>query len=105
MFQKAELKDLQTRKDLLVLQSDTNRLLLTVEWRRLRTPETWMKGAGGVAGRHPLWAAALTVVTGVLTARILRKSAAVPGSGGWLGQLLPVALLIWKFLHREKSDE
>ena len=58
MLQKAELERLRTQKDLLVLQSDVNRLLLAADWQRLRSPENWLHEAGSLARRHPLWTAA-----------------------------------------------
>ena len=51
MFQKAELARLQARKELLVLESSANRLLLAAEWQRLRSPEHWRDEAGRLVRR------------------------------------------------------
>jgi len=105
VFGKNELTHLQAQKDLLVLQSDANRLLLAADWQQLRSPENWMHAAGNLARRHPLWTAALTAVAGVLTVQAVRK----PGSSlvgiASLGKLASTALSVWKLFRRGKSTE
>lgn len=105
MFQKAELERLRLQKDLLVLQSDVNRLLLAADWQRLRSPENWLHEAGNLARRHPLWTAALAAATGVLAVNAVRKPGSVLGGIGRLGKLASTAFSVWKLFGREKSEE
>ena len=96
MFQKTELDRLQMQKDLLVLQSSANRLLLAVEWQRLRSPEHWLDEAGRLVRRHPLLTAALATATGVLVMQAVRKPGAVAGRIGRIGRLASLAFAGWK---------
>ena len=105
MFQKAELARLQEQKDLLVLQSHANRLLLATDWQRLRSPENWLHEAGNLARRHPLWTAALAAAAGVLAAKTVRKPGSILGDMGSLGKLASTALSIWKLFRRENPEE
>lgn len=104
MFQAAELERLRARKDLLVLQSEANRLRLTVECGRLRASETWLNKAGGLAQRHPAWTAALATAAGALAVQALRKSGGIMGGLGRLGKMATVALSVWKLLRRRKPE-
>ena len=104
MFQKAELERLQMQKDLLVLQNDTNRLLLVADWQRLRTPETWLHEAGNLARRHPIWTAGLAAAAGVLAVKAARKPGTILGGMDSLGKLASTAFSIWKLFGREKSE-
>lgn len=103
MFQKAELARLQAQKDLLVLQSSANRLLLAADWQRVRSPEQWLNEAGRLGRRHPLLTAALAAATGVLAVQTVRQPGAVVGGIGRLGKLATVAFSVWKLLRRGKS--
>jgi hypothetical protein len=105
MFQKTELARLQEQKDLLVLQSRANRLLLAADWQRLRSPENWLHEAGNLARRHPLWTAALAAAAGVLAVKAVRKPGSVLGGMGRLGKLASTAFSVWKLFRREKSEE
>ena len=105
MFQKNELAHLQVQKDLLVLQSSANRLLLAAEWQRLRSPEHWLDEAGRLVRRHPLLTAALATATGVLAVQAVRKPGGVVGGIGRIGKLASMAFAVWKFLRRGKSQD
>lgn len=105
MLGKAELERLRMQKDLLVLQSDANRLLLAAEWQRLRSPENWMHEAGNLARRHPLWTAALAAAAGVLVVKAVRKPGSFLGGMGRLGKLASLAFTVWKLFRRAKSEE
>ena len=105
MFQKDELKRLQERKALLVLQSDANRLLLTADWQQLRSPDTWMNEAASLARRHPVWVTALATAAGVLAVNVVRRPGSVMGGVGRLGQLASAAFSIWKLIRGRKSEE
>lgn len=105
MFQKAELERLRLQKDLLVLQSDANRLLLAADWQRLRSPENWLHEASNVARRHPLWTTALAAAAGVLAVKAVRKPSSILGGMGSLGKLASTAFSVWKLFRREKSEE
>jgi hypothetical protein len=105
MFQKAELERLRLQKDLLVLQSDANRLLLAADWQRLRSPENWLHEAGNLARRHPLWTAALAAAAGVLAVKAVRKPGSAFGGIGRLGKLAATAFSVWKLFRRAKSEE
>ncbi len=84
MFGKTELERLQLQKDLLVLQSDMNRLVLATELQRLSSPEFWQAKASQTVRKHPLLTAALGVGVGVLAIKALRR----PGAAmSWLGRL------------------
>jgi hypothetical protein len=105
MFQKAELARLQEQKDLLVLQSRANRLLLAADWQRLRSPENWLHEAGNLARRHPLWTAVLAAAAGVLAIKTMRKPGSILGGMGSLGKLASTALSVWKLFRRVKAEE
>jgi len=66
MLQKTGLKHLKAQKELLVLQSDLNRLQLVADWQRLRSPGNWISVAGGLMRRHPVLTAGLAAAAGVL---------------------------------------
>jgi hypothetical protein len=104
MFQKAELERQRQRKELLVLQSNANRLLLAADWQRLRAPENWLNEAGNAARRHPVWTAALAAVAGVLVVKAVRNSGAITGLIGRLGNLAPLAFAVWKMFKGKNSD-
>lgn len=103
MFQKTELARLQARKELLVLQSSANRLVLAAEWRQIRSPDRWREEAGRLLWRHPMLAAALAAAGGILVTRAMRKPAAVSGRGGRLGRMASLALTVWKLMRSRKS--
>ena len=105
MFQKAELERLQKQKELLVLQSDVNRLLLAADWQRLRSPENWLNEAGNLARRHPIWTAALAAAAGLLVVKAVRKPGAVMGRLGRLGELAATAFSIWNLVRGKKAEE
>jgi len=96
MFQKAELECLRLQKDLLVLQSDAHRHVLTNDWHRLRSPETWMTEAGHLARRHPFWTTALATAAGVLAVSAVRKPGALAGGLDRLVKLASLAFSLWR---------
>ena len=77
MFQAKELELLRLKKKQLGLQSDINRLKLTSDWQRLRSPENWVGEGWGLIKRHPVAVAALAAASGMLAAKILQR----PGPG------------------------
>lgn len=96
MFLEAELEQLRLRKDLLVLQCDTNRLRLASEWQRLRSREFWRTEAIHSVGRHPMLAAALGIGAGLLAIQMLRRPGAAIRWLGRLGGASPVLSFVWK---------
>lgn len=104
MLRKTELESLRLQKDLLVLQSDANRLLLTAEWQRLRSPETWVNETGSLARRHPIWTAVLTAATGALAVQAVRKPVAIAGGIGRLGKVASMAFSVWKLFKAKNSE-
>jgi hypothetical protein len=105
MFEKTELARLRAQKELLVLQSDVNRLLLAADWQQLRAPENWLHEAGHLARRHPLWTAVLTAVAGVLAVQTVRKPGSSLGGIARLVKLASTALSVWKLFRQQKSTE
>jgi hypothetical protein len=105
MLGKTELERLRLQKDLLVLQSDANRLLLAAAWQRLRSPENWLHEAGSLARRHPIWTTALATAAGVLAVKAVRKPGSIFGGIGHLGKLASTAFSVWKLFRRVKSEE
>jgi hypothetical protein len=84
MFGQAELDRLRQHKQLLMLQSEANRLTLTADLQRLRSLEFWQNETSQAARRHPLLTAALAVGAGIVAVKAVRK----PGELlGWLGGL------------------
>lgn len=104
MFRKTELEHLRLQKELLVLQSDANRLLLAHDWERLRAPATWMNEAGQLARRHPLWTTGLTAAAGLLMAKAARNRGAITGGLGRIGRLAFTAFSVWKMFNNKKSE-
>ena len=101
MFGKAELDRLRLQRDLLVLQSDANRLVLTTELRRLRSPEFWQGEASHAVRRHPLLTAALGAGVGVLAIKAVRRPGAVIGWLGRLGSAGSTLLSVWNLFGRK----
>lgn len=100
MFHRRQLDALQRRKELLVLQCDATRSLLTLECRRLKSPGLWLGEAGRLAREHPLWTAGLGVVAGAAVARMATRPRQW---AGWLRvgmQALPTALSLWRALRK-----
>ncbi len=101
MFAQVELEHLRLQKDRLVRQSDANRLALTAELQRLRSPEYWKLNAGQVVRQHPLLTAVLGVGVGIIAIKALRQ----PGAAiGWLGRLSGAGstlLALWNLVGRK----
>jgi hypothetical protein len=101
MFWNRELKRLQQRKELLVLQCETSRSLLTLECRQLKSPGWWLGELGRTAQQHPLLTTALAAGAGVLATRLVRPR----GLGGLISlasKAMPVALNVWKMWNRAR---
>lgn len=96
---------MRLRRELLVLKSDTDRLLLASDLQRLGSPEFWLVEAGKAARRHPGLTAALGGGAGWLALRALRRPGA---AGGWLGRLATLSsavLSLWKLFTAKKPEE
>jgi len=102
MFQGKELERLRLKREQLVSRSDANRMSWLSDWQRLRSPESWLHDFFGFAGRHPWSITALATVTGLLTAKILRKPGQVLGGIGQLGKLVPLILAFWRLFRMKK---
>jgi len=96
MFLKAEFEHLRLRKDLLVLQCGTQRVLLAAEWQRVRSPELWWSEAGSSVRRHPMLMAVLGVGAGLLAVRFLRRPGAIIDLLGRLGGTSSTLWSVWK---------
>jgi hypothetical protein len=98
---KSEIEELRLQKELLVLQSDTSRLLLDLELQRLRKPEFWRREAGQLARTHPMVMAAFGVGAGALAIKAVRQ----PGAAvKWLGRLGGAGSMlhtVWKLFERK----
>lgn len=103
MFQGTELTRLQERKNLLVAKSDANRRVLADEWRRLCSPENWMRETGRLARKHPAWTAILSAVAGALAVQTVRKPASVTGGIDRLAKLATMAVTVWRLVRRKKE--
>lgn len=101
MFRQAELERLRLQKELLVLRSDANRLLLAAQWQQVRSPQRWLEEAGQAARRHPLWTAALGLGAGILAVKALRRPTAAAGWLSRVGQLASAALALRKLFDRK----
>jgi hypothetical protein len=104
MFWKNELERLRLQKELLVLESDANRLVLVAEWQRLRSPETWMNEAGNLVRRHPIWTTALATAVGTLVVQAVRKPGAVAGGIGRLGKIASLFFSVSKLFKAKNSE-
>jgi hypothetical protein len=104
MFQKNELKRLQAQKELLVLQSSANRLLLSAECQELRSPEHWRGEVERLARRHPMLLAALTAAGGVFAAQAIRQPVAATGKVGRLTRLASMAFTLWRIFRADKRE-
>ena len=96
MFGQVELDRLQQHKQLLVLQSDANRLTLTADLQRLRSMEFWQNETSQAARRHPLLTAALAVGAGIMAVKVVRQPGALLGWLGGLGGVGSALLSAWK---------
>jgi len=105
MFHKAELARLQARKDLLVLQSTANRLILTAEWQRLKSPDYWREAVAETIRRHPMVTTALTALGGLLAVRAVRKPEGLTGGISKLGRIASLAMMVWKLVRRGKQEQ
>jgi len=104
MFQKAELERRQRQKELLILQSDVNRLRLAADWRRLHSPANWLSEAGNLTRRHPVLTAALAAAAGMLAVKAMRKPGAMIDALGRLEKLAATAFSAWQLFRRAKSE-
>jgi hypothetical protein len=89
---------------MLILKSDTNRLLLATEFQRVGSGEYWLAEAGKAACRHPLVTAALGGGVGLLAIRSLRRPTAAVGWLGRLATLSSAAVSLWKLIEAKKRD-
>lgn len=105
MFGKAELEALRLRKELLVLRSDMDRVLLVSELRRFRSPESWLVEAGKAVRRHPVLTALLGGGAGLLMVQTLRRPRGVTGWLARLGTLSSTMLTLWKLYESRKRQE
>jgi len=87
---------LQQRKQLLVLQSQADRLTLTAEMQRLCSVDYWQREAGQVAGRHPLLAAAAAAAAGFVALKAVRRPGSVMSLLGGLGGVGSTLWSVWK---------
>jgi len=101
MFAQVELEHLRLQKDRLVRQSDANRLVLTAELQRLRSPEYWKLHASQVARQHPLLTAALGVGVGFIAIKALRQPGAAMNWLGRLGGAGSTLLSLWNLVGRK----
>lgn len=104
MFQKREIERLQQQKNLLVMQSDLNRLQLAADWQRLRSPGSWISEAGGLMRRHPVLTAGLAAAAGVLAVQAVRKPGNIAEGIGRLGKLASAAFVAWKLFRRNSQE-
>ena len=95
MLGKTEIDHLRRKKDLLVLQSEANRLVLMAEWKRVRSPEAWSNQAIHLAKEHPIWTTALAVAAGALAAKSARRPGAVVGGLGRISRFVSLAFAVW----------
>lgn len=104
MFGKAELESLRLRKELLILKSNMDRLLLETELRRLTSSEYWLVEASNAARRHPVLTAALGGGVGLLAIQTLRRSSGAVGWLGRFGSLSSAALSLWRLYASRKRE-
>ncbi|MBP7828246.1 MAG: hypothetical protein KA236_17060 [Verrucomicrobia bacterium] len=100
MFQKSGLDQLRVQKELLVLHSEVNRLLLAAQWQHLRAPQRWIGEATQTARRHPLWTAALGLGAGMVIVNTLGRRRAPVGWIGRVGQFASAILAVKKLFAR-----
>lgn len=101
MFGKAELERSRPRKDLLLLQSEVNRLVITTELQRLSSPEFWRSEASHAVRKHPLLTAAVGVGLGVCAIRALRQPGVAMNWLGRLGGAGSALLSVWNLFGRK----
>ena len=100
MFVKRELETLRLQKDILVLQSEAQRLALTTELQRLRSADFWRGQARQAASQHPMLTAGLGLGAGIFAIKALRQPGAVMSWLGRLGGIGSVFRSVWKMLGR-----
>jgi hypothetical protein len=103
MFQGKELERLRLKREQLVAQSEANRMRWLSDWQRLRSPESWLNDFFSLAVRHPLSTTALATVSGLLTAKILRRPGQVLGGISQVGKLVPLMLALWRLFRMKKQ--
>jgi len=102
MFGKAQLETLRLRRELLVLKSDMDRVLLVSELRRLRSPEYWLVETGKAVRRHPVLTGLLGGGVGLLAIQTFRRPGGVTGWLARLGTLTSTVLSLWKLYESRK---
>jgi hypothetical protein len=108
MSGQTELAALRVHKELLVLKSDTDRLLLVSELQRVGSAEYWLVEAGKAVRRHPLLTAAFGGGVGLLAIQTVRRPSGVVGWLGRLGRLGALgsaALSVWKLIPARKRRD
>ena len=101
MFGKAELERLRLQKDLLVLQSELNRMVLAAELQRLSSPALWRSEASRAVRNRPLLTAALGIGAGVMAIKALRQPGAVMSWLGRLGGTGSTLVSLWNLFGRK----
>lgn len=105
MSGQAELETLRLQKELLVLKSDTDRLLLASELQRAGSTEYWLVEVGNAVRRHPLLTATFGGGVGLLAIQTVRRAGAAVGWLGRLGALGSAALSVWKLIAALKRGK
>lgn len=99
MFGGKELAKLRLQKELLVARSEADRLILMLEWERLRSGPFWQREITRGLVNHPTLTAALGAGAGFLVLKMLGRP------GGWLrwiGRITGAGstlLSLWKALQ------
>lgn len=103
MFGKVERERLRAQKSLLVLQSEINRLQLAADWQKIRSPRNWVNSAGGIARHFPILTAVLSILTGALAVKALRRPGMILSGIGRLTKLASMVLAGWKLFREKKT--
>ena len=96
MFGRGEIERLNQHKQLLILGSEANRLMVITDLHRLCSGDFWQSETSQAARRHPLLTAALTAGAGVLAFKVVRQPGVLLRWIGGMSGLGSALLSAWK---------
>jgi hypothetical protein len=104
MVGRKALEQYRLQKQVLILESDLQRIALRAEWNNLRSATAWVNEAAGVGRKVSPWLVLLAPVAGFIASRVLgrrRESRSLLLS---LAKWIPTVLSLWQSLARKPVE-
>ena len=101
---RTDREQLQLRKQALILEGESHRRLLAVEWRQVQSATAWVGAAGKLGFRARRWWPVLAPLLGMAVARRYRRPAPKFSRTGSLLNLLGLGYSLWKKLGSPRAQ-